>query len=133
MVTEPLSMELLRAREKLMRLVRPYLHEHHCTEQQWRVFRALDEFGELEPKDISEQSVIMPSSLTRILAILEKEGYVIRKKNPADGRSVLISLSEKGQSKVARMRPHVTEIHENFVKRYGRERVRYLAELLRAL
>jgi MarR family transcriptional regulator, organic hydroperoxide resistance regulator len=37
-----------------------------------------------------------PTSLTRTLKALEDRGLIIRKKNPKDGRGVLISLTEEG-------------------------------------
>lgn len=130
---DPLSIELLRAREKLMRATRPFLHQNRCTEQQWRVLRVLDEYGELEPRDIAQHSVIQPSSLTRILGHMEKDGLVERKKNPYDGRSVLISLSDGGSAKVTVMRPKMREIYDTYIRRFGRDRARHLTELLRAL
>ena len=44
-----LPMLLLRAREKMMERFRPLITSHGLTEQQWRVIRALNESGPLEP------------------------------------------------------------------------------------
>jgi MarR family transcriptional regulator, organic hydroperoxide resistance regulator len=40
-----------------------------------------------------------PTSLTRTLRSLEDKGLIIRKKNPKDGRGVLIHLTEEGKKK----------------------------------
>ena len=38
-----LPMQLMRARELVMRHFRPHLHDHDLTDQQWRIIRALTE------------------------------------------------------------------------------------------
>jgi MarR family transcriptional regulator, organic hydroperoxide resistance regulator len=40
-----------------------------------------------------------PTSLTRTLRSLEDKGLIIRKRNPKDGRGVLIHLTEEGKKK----------------------------------
>ena len=39
------------------------------------------------------------TSLTRTLKSMEQKGLIVRKKNPADGRGVLIFLTEEGKQK----------------------------------
>lgn len=61
-----------------------------------------------------------PTSLSRILKTMEEKGAIIREKNPEDGRSVIIKLTEYGKQmrKITResviifnekIREHVTE------------------------
>lgn len=40
-----------------------------------------------------------PTSLTRTLKTLEEKGLIIRKKNPEDGRGVIIHLTDLGKEK----------------------------------
>ena len=48
---------------------------------------------------ISNRMGMEPTSLTRTLKTLEEKGLIIRKKNPEDGRGVLIYLTELGKEK----------------------------------
>ena len=48
---------------------------------------------------ISNSMGMEPTSLTRTLKTLEKKGLIIRKKNPDDGRGVLIYLTDLGKEK----------------------------------
>jgi len=48
---------------------------------------------------ISSRMGMEPTSLTRTLKTLEEKGYIVRKKNPDDGRGVLIYLTEAGRQK----------------------------------
>lgn len=40
-----------------------------------------------------------PTSLTRTLKSMEEKGLIVRKKNPSDGRGVIIHLTKLGQQK----------------------------------
>ena len=42
----------LKARESLMAHFRPILKHFGLTDQQWRILRALDEYSQLEPREI---------------------------------------------------------------------------------
>ena len=46
---------------------------------------------------ISNRMGMEPTSLTRTLKTLEEKGLIIRKKNPDDGRGVLIYLTDLGK------------------------------------
>lgn len=48
---------------------------------------------------ISTRMGMEPTSLTRTLKTLEEKGLIIRKKNPNDGRGVLIYLTDLGKEK----------------------------------
>ena len=62
-----LPMALLRARESVMGQFRPNLRKHDITEQQWRVVRALYGHDGMEITALSEQTLLLMPSLTRIL------------------------------------------------------------------
>lgn len=48
---------------------------------------------------ISARMGMEPTSLTRTLKTLEDKGLILRKKNPEDGRGVIIQLTELGKEK----------------------------------
>src|SRR5690606_41352240 len=62
-----LPMHLLRAREAVMRHFRNSLREHHVTEQQWRVIRAISSSGEADVNDLVRLTFLLGPSLSRIL------------------------------------------------------------------
>lgn len=57
----------------------------------------------IDPKDgtrstnLGPKMAIEPTSLTRIIKILEDNGYIYKEKTPHDKREVIIKLTEKGQ------------------------------------
>ena len=90
-----LPMLLLRAREKMMERFRPLITAHGLTEQQWRVIRALDEKGPLEPRQISDLCTISSPSMAGVLSRMEALGLVTKARFEDDQRRVLVSSTPK--------------------------------------
>ena len=130
---ESLPIMLLRAREALMKRIRPYLMEHDLSEQQWRVLRVLDEVGPLEPTELGERCVVLTPSLTRILAILEKRNAIHREKHPSDKRKQIIHLTDSGQELIARIAPKARKIYEELEEEFGKPQMNNLLNKLAKL
>lgn len=130
---ESLPIMLLRAREALMRRIRPFLAEHGLTEQQWRVLRVLDEAGPLEPTELGERCVVLTPSLTRILNALERRGMVRRERHPTDRRKQVIHLDAAGSDAIAAIEPHARAIYEELEASFGRPQMNNLLNKLRKL
>ena len=62
---------------------------------------------------ISARMGMEPTSLTRTLKTLEDKGLIIRKKNPEDGRGVIIQLTELGKEKRELSKQTVLKFNEN--------------------
>ncbi|MGX7677424.1 MarR family winged helix-turn-helix transcriptional regulator [Jatrophihabitans sp. DSM 45814] len=61
----------------------------------------LHESGELTPKDIGDRLGVTTGSTTAILDRIEQAGYLVRKPNPYDRRSVILSLTPNGELAIA--------------------------------
>ena len=90
-----LPMLLLRAREKMMERFRPLVTAHGLTEQQWRVIRALNESGPMEPRQISDICTISSPSMAGVLARMEAMELITKERFADDQRRVLVSLTRK--------------------------------------
>ena len=123
-------MQLLRARESTMFLFRPMLRQFGLTDQQWRVIRVLATNKQIEAFELSQQSMILPPSLTRILKNLEEKGFVKRSTDIGDQRKVLVSLSARGQKKYQQVVPASEKIYRSIERKLGK---RDLTELLNQL
>ena len=123
-------MQLLQARESTMFLFRPMLRQFGLTDQQWRVIRVLATNKQIEAFELSQQSMILPPSLTRILKNLEEKGFVKRSTDIGDQRKVLISLSARGQKKYQQVVPASEKIYRSIERKLGK---RDLTELLNQL
>ncbi|SOE94306.1 homoprotocatechuate degradation operon regulator, HpaR [Burkholderia sp. D7] len=90
-----LPMLLLRAREKMMERFRPLLTANGLTEQQWRVIRALNENGPMEPRQISDICTISSPSMAGVLARMEAMELITKERFADDQRRILVSLTKK--------------------------------------
>ncbi|MEO8254290.1 MAG: MarR family transcriptional regulator [Flavobacterium sp.] len=62
------------------------------------------------------------TSLTRTLKSLEEKGLIVKKKNPEDGRGVLIYLTEQGKEKRALSKNAVIQFNETIKKHISDEK-----------
>ena len=69
------------------------------------------------------------TSLTRTLKSMEEKGLIIRKKNPEDGRGVLIYLTEFGKEKRELSRTNVLKFNEKVRQNVTEEQFRNFMEV----
>jgi homoprotocatechuate degradation regulator HpaR len=131
--SKSLPMELLRAREAVMRRFRPELRVHGVTEQQWRILRALAHSGPLEVSELAEATCLLPPSLSRILPDMEKRQLVGRRQQDADMRRSVISLERKGLRLIAMHAPTAERIYEDIAQQFGPAKLTQLFALLHEL
>ena len=74
-----------------------------------------------------------PTSLSRILRSMEEKGAIYREKNPEDGRSVLIKLTEFGLEKRAVSRAHVVKFNESVKKHLSSEQLSHFFEVIKTI
>lgn len=125
-----LSIGLLRAREAVMRHMRPVLAAHDVTEQQWRVIRLLADAGMLDATEVAEKAFILAPSLTRMIRLLEERGFITRHKDRADGRRVLLKLTKAGRLVIDEIVPDARQVYDEIDARFGTARVEQLLDLL---
>jgi DNA-binding MarR family transcriptional regulator len=78
---------------------------------------------------ISNRMGMEPTSLTRTLKTLEEKGLIIRKKNPDDGRGVLISLTELGKEMRGKSKETVLKFNETIKKNISEEKLNHFMEV----
>jgi DNA-binding MarR family transcriptional regulator len=78
---------------------------------------------------ISNRMGMEPTSLTRTLKTLEEKGLIIRKKNPEDGRGVLIYLTELGKEKRELSKSTVLKFNEVVKQNITEEKLQHFTEV----
>ena len=131
--SKSLPMELLRAREAVMRRFRPALRNHGVTEQQWRILRALAHFGPLEAGALAEATCLLAPSLSRILPDMEAKQLISRRQVDSDLRRSVISLEPKALRLIAAHAPSSEKIYDEIASTFGEERLSQLFDLLQQL
>lgn len=69
------------------------------------------------------------TSLTRTLKSMEERGLIIRKKNPKDGRGVLIYLTDFGREKRELSKNTVLKFNESIKKNISEEKLLHFMEV----
>lgn len=86
--------------------------EFDVTVDQWLVLKNLSENELLSQTELASLVFKDNPTLTRIIDLLSKKGYVERVTNPQDRRSFQLHLTESGLLKVNELRPKILEIRE---------------------
>ena len=78
---------------------------------------------------LGPQMGMEPTSLSRILKNMEKEGAIYRERNPEDGRSVLIKLTEFGKEKREVSKKFVIQFNQLILANVSEEQLRNFYEV----
>ncbi|MFW5472047.1 MarR family winged helix-turn-helix transcriptional regulator [Knoellia sp. CPCC 206450] len=79
------------------------------------LLKVLEDHGDARSGFIAERLHVGPSVISRQLVTLTAEGLVERRRDPADGRAELVSLSEEGRARLASLRrAYVERMREHF-------------------
>jgi len=78
---------------------------------------------------LGPQMGMEPTSLSRILKNMEERGAIYREKNPEDGRSVLIKLTDFGIEKRQTSREYVIQFNETVKKHVSEEKIKHFFEV----
>lgn len=98
--------KLQRAAESVSVRVHAVLPES-LTITQFGVLDALHHIGPLCQGELAEKLLKSGGNLTLVVDNLEKAGYVLRERDPADRRFVVVRLTEKGQAFIATVFPKI--------------------------
>ena len=80
------------------RLVRRLRAEHRFPLSHGAVLGRLDREGAASVSDLASREGVKPQSMAQTVGDLEGEGLVSRRPDPADGRRILVELTEAGTS-----------------------------------
>jgi DNA-binding MarR family transcriptional regulator len=53
--------------------------------------------GSMTPGELAEHEKVQPPSMTRVIAVLEDQGLMVRSPHPTDGRQVVLEVTDKGR------------------------------------
>lgn len=69
------------------------------------------------------------TSLTRTLKSMEEKGLIVRKKNPVDGRGVIIHLTKLGKEKRELSKDRVLKFNETIKQHLSQEKLDHFVEV----
>jgi MarR family transcriptional regulator, organic hydroperoxide resistance regulator len=105
------------ASRSVVALYRPVLEPMGLTHPQYLVMLALWERSPRSVKDLSGALALDPGTLSPLLKRLEAVGLVTRRRDPADERTLAVTLTEAGR----RLREQAEKVPPAIVARLGME------------
>lgn len=105
------DLDSARLRLVILRLSRRLRRESAAglTPTQLSALVTIERAGPLRLGDLAAHEGITPSTLTRLVTALDEGGYLIRRTDPADARSSLVTLSSDGALLLDRVRRETTQ------------------------
>ncbi|MEV1023018.1 MarR family transcriptional regulator [Streptomyces sp. NPDC050264] len=92
--------QLLSSAERLMtRRLAAALEAEDCSVEEWRVLSLLADGRGHAMSDVAEYALMPAPSLTKLVDRLVSAALAYRRKDPGDGRRVLVYLSSRGRTR----------------------------------
>ncbi len=95
---------IMRAQQILLAELDRILRPHGLTFARYEalVLLSFSRSGALPLRVIGQRLMVHPTSVTNTISRLEKQGMVVRKPNPRDGRGTLAEITDRGRAAVQR-------------------------------
>jgi len=106
------AIDAARLRVAVLRLSRR-LRKHDLaglTPSQLSTLSCVGKTGPVRLGDLAAAERIAPSTLTRLVNVLEDRGYLVRKPAPEDARAYLVTLTDSGNDALGRIRDEATSM-----------------------
>jgi DNA-binding MarR family transcriptional regulator len=132
---EPGAIDVTRLRVALARLSRR-LRRHSLaglTPTQLAALSTVEQSGPLRLGDLAAAEGIAPSTLTRMVAVLEELGYVKRDADPRDARASTLAITPEGHQTLERLRAEGTALLTRWLMLLSPDQRAALATALPAL
>ena len=107
--------------------------ETGLTMSQFGILETLYHLGPLKPSQLAEKHLKSRNNFTLVIDNLEKLGYVRRERGQKDRRSILVSLTEEGRSKITELFPLFAATLEKQVQVLTKSELAELSRLLKIL
>jgi MarR family transcriptional regulator, 2-MHQ and catechol-resistance regulon repressor len=105
--------KLMRAADTVASNAHRHLQSQGLTPSQFGVLEALLHLGPLHQRQIGRKILKSHGNVSTVLDNLEKQGWVVRRRQTEDRRFVTVDLSESGRALISRLFPnHAAAIAE---------------------
>ena len=84
-------------------------------------------------KQLADHIALAPTHVTTEVGRLERKKLLQKKPSPSDGRSVLVSLSPKGEREIARIAPLVRSVNDLLFKDVSAEALAVASDVARTI
>lgn len=80
--------------------------------------------------ELARKACVTKQMMSKIVGLLEHEGYIYTQKNPADSRSSIIFLNERGKKLFVALRECMQEVRDKFDGIVGHDRMEQVIDTM---
>ena len=84
----------------------------------------------IDMSSLAQQIGVDNSTMTRLIGVLIKDGIVVKKKNPRDGRSMLVLLTKRGESLQYKLEVEIDKFGSDLFRKVPMEDQEEVKEIL---
>jgi len=125
--------KLKRSTESLSSYAHAILPDFGLNESQFGILQAIDHLGPLCQKELARKILKTPANITLTIDKLEKQGLVVRERNPEDRRYYSICLTSQGQGLIAEVFPLVKKRISDAMEILNNEELEEFARMCKTL
>jgi DNA-binding MarR family transcriptional regulator len=129
------AIDAARLRVAVLRLSRR-LRKHDLaglTPSQLSTLSSVGSCGPVRLGDLAAAERIAPSTLTRLVNVLEERGYLLREPAPGDARAFLVTVTDSGRDVLERIRAEATNLLTDILTMLPADQLQALEAALPAL
>ena len=133
---EKVLMGIVRLAEKFKRVHSAVFRKYRLSFPQYNVLRVLEasKGGQNKIGDVSRIMIVPVANITGIAQRLQKEGFIIKKSDPADDRVTILEITAKGKRNLKRIAKEKDEWLELMLKKLSEsEKIELLDRVKRIL
>lgn len=131
-IPENLKSDLLLCTVYLHRLLRNHARNEMGSGAELSVLNNLEHWGgpdqSLTQKELAEHEQVSQAAISHLVKKLKLQGLIKTKKNPADSRSTLVTLTAKGRRYLANRGTQIKSVFNEFLSELSDEEIRQVAE-----
>ena len=131
-IPESLKSDLLMCTVYLHRLLRNHARNEMGSGAELSILNNLEHWGgpegALTQKELAEHEQISQAAVSHLVKKLKQQGLIKSKKNPADSRSTLVSLTAKGRRYLANRGTEIKSVFDEFLSDLSEQELRQVAE-----
>jgi len=95
-----------------------------------RVLTCLLERGRQRVGDLADQVNLDPSTASHLLKRLERDGWIVRRRDRDDNRTVIVSLTSKGRSAAKQLQSFFEQSEDQVLRGFSEKNINRLKNLL---
>ena len=129
---ETLKSDLLLCTVYLHRLLRNHARNELGSGAELSVLNNLEHWGgpdqSLTQKELAEHEQISQAAISHLVKKLKHQGLIKSKKNPADSRSTLVSLSANGRRYLSTRGADIKSVFDEFLSQLSEQELKQVAQ-----